>query len=281
MEPVSIAIICVAVFGVVVGLTAFIRQLLLSRDKNLNDLAQQRALAIEAGELEKLRTQMVSNKRFDSHYQVLGANKEDIQYIDQKIDEILKIKMSLIQRYSQVVINESSAIIAGTQSPERKATYDKLKYEMDNELRSYDQELENLQTRRKNLWNTHEDLQDYLLVQEKKRNDHLDEVYQQHSSMLEKLYLRHNENSELVAKQSIEAGNSTFKTLIKTPVDFLLGIFGQSDSISESVSWLEMARRRAVKAVEDDINGDDNYEDDRKVNEPKDDNQREGASLVL
>lgn len=89
MEPVSIALICAAVLGTVVVLAAFIRQILLSRDKQLNDTAQSRALSQEVKELEKMRTQMQSEKRFDSHYQVLGANKDAIKYIDTKIEEIL------------------------------------------------------------------------------------------------------------------------------------------------------------------------------------------------
>ena len=84
MEPVTIALICSAAFGVVVALSVFIRQLILSRDKNLNDKAQRRALTQEANELEKMREQMQSNKRFDSHYRVLGSNKDAIVYLDNK-----------------------------------------------------------------------------------------------------------------------------------------------------------------------------------------------------
>jgi len=50
MEPVTIALICSAAFGAVVALSVFIRQLILSRDKNLNDKAQRRALTQEANE---------------------------------------------------------------------------------------------------------------------------------------------------------------------------------------------------------------------------------------
>lgn len=96
MEPVSIALICTAALGAVVILAAFIRQILLSRDKQLNDMAQSRALTQEVMELEQIRTQMQNEKRFDSHYQVLGANKEAIRYIDNKIEEILNKKQSLL-----------------------------------------------------------------------------------------------------------------------------------------------------------------------------------------
>lgn len=186
MEPVTIAIICVTAFGVVAVLAAFIRQLLLSRDKNLNDQAQQIALAQEVKELENLRNQMANNKRFDSHYQVLGSNKEAIQYLDQKIEDILKKKTDLIERYSQIAVKESTAIIGGEQSAERKATCDKLKQEIDNELEFYNNELEQLQKRRDSLWDTHSELKEYLLEQERKRNKHLDAIYQRHSGLLEK-----------------------------------------------------------------------------------------------
>ena len=72
MEPVIIAVICAAVFGVATVLSAFIRHLLLSRDKRLNDQAQHQALEKESIELEKIRRQMATHKRYDSHYQVLG-----------------------------------------------------------------------------------------------------------------------------------------------------------------------------------------------------------------
>ena len=58
MESAIIALVCVTVFGVVGILSAFIRQLLLSREKRLNDLAQQRALQQETHELEKIRQEM-------------------------------------------------------------------------------------------------------------------------------------------------------------------------------------------------------------------------------
>lgn len=113
MEPVTIALICAASFGAVVALSAFIRQLLLSRDKNLNDEAQRKAINQEAGELEKMREQMQSNKRFDSHYKVLGANKDAIIYLDNKIEDILRKKAHLVERYAQVSLKESGAIVEG------------------------------------------------------------------------------------------------------------------------------------------------------------------------
>ena len=159
MDPVSIALICAASFGVVVTLAAFIRMMMLSRDKHLNDAAQRKALTQEAGELEKMRKQMQSNKRFDSHYKVLGANKDAIAYLDAKIEEILLKKSKLIERYAQVSLKESGAIVGGKLSPVRKKACDRLKLEIDGEIKFYDSELKLLQQRRKSLWDTHTDLQ--------------------------------------------------------------------------------------------------------------------------
>lgn len=167
MDPVSIALICAAVFGVVLVVAAFIRQILLSRDKQLNDEAQSRALSQEVNELEKMRAQMQTQTRFDSHYQVLGANKEAIMYIDTKIEEILRKKTELIERYAKVTIKESDSIISGELSVDRKHDCDRLREEIDREIAFYDSELKQLQERRRSLWDTHTEFQKYLLNQEK------------------------------------------------------------------------------------------------------------------
>ncbi|KTD63354.1 hypothetical protein [Legionella spiritensis] len=254
MEPVTIAIICASVFGVVGILAAFIRQLLLSRDKNLNDQAQQRALDQEARELEKLRLQMSSNKRFDSHYQVLGSNKEAIQYLDQKIDEILRKKEELIQRYAQVALKESSSIVSNGPVQTRKDACDELKQEISKELARYDGELEKLQTRRASLWDNHFELQNYLLEQEKQRNEHMDSIFERHSGLLEKIYLRHNHNSENIAKQTIDSSTQTFKSALMAPIEFLLGFFKISTGINLEQSSKEKETRQDVSDTESDIN---------------------------
>lgn len=256
MDPVSIAIVCVAVFGAVTALAAFIRQLLLSRDKRLNDAAHRRALAQQATQMEELRTQMVSIKRFDSHYQVLGSNEGAIRYLDKKIEDLIQKKSDVIQRYSQTVFKESSAIISGQQSPQRKAQRDGLKAEVCKELLAYDNELENLQKRRKNLWESHAKLEDSLLYQETLRNEHLDKIYQEHSSMLEKLFARHNEDSDSIAKLSLEAGKSAFQLSVNAPAELLRGTFKPSDALSSVAALQELSHRREVLAAERDINTD-------------------------
>lgn len=280
MDPISIALICAASFGAVVTLAAFVRMILLSRDKKLNDEAQRTALAQEAGELEKMREQMQSNKRFDSHYKVLGANKDAIVYLDTKIEDILHKKTQLIDRYAQVSIKESEAIVGGALSAERKAACDRLKLEIDDEIKFYDSELANLQLRRTSLWDTHTDLQEYLLTQEKSRNESLDFIYKQHSGLLEKVYIRHIDNSEHIAKQTIDAGTSTFKTMVWGPIQFLLQYFNLSTGVSLDQSRMESDARDEVEKTESDVNdpptsGDDNSdkESDKKEEDSKDDSK--------
>lgn len=255
MEPMTIVIICATVFGIVSSISAFIHQMLTSRDKRLNDLAQQKALVQETTELEKLRHEMLNFKRYNAYYQVLGENKDAVQYLDQKIEDILKKKSEIIERYAQAIINESNAIVTGTSSFSRKEVCDKLKEEVDSQLKAYDTEIEQLQKRRASLWDSHNELQEYILDQEKKRNDHMDTVYQQHAALFEKIFLRHNQNSENIAKLFIESSTQTFASLIKIPIEFLKKYFSLSKGISLQTVQQEKLRRQTVAALEASING--------------------------
>ena len=254
MEPVAIALICAAAFGVAVAIAVFVRHLLLSRDKRLNDLAQHNAIEQEANELEKLRTEMSNNKRFDAHYQVLGDNKDAIHYLDQKIEEIFKKKYELIHRYAEMALNESSAIIGGEQSAERKAICDRLKEEIDKEINFYDNEINQLQKRRASLWDAQTDLQEYLIDHETTRNNNLDEIYKHHTGLLEKVYLRHIENSETITGQTIDSSNESFKMIIMGPMQFLMQYFGLSTGISPEQAIVESRARTQVARFEDEIN---------------------------
>ena len=242
MDPISIALICAASFGAVVA----------------------------------LRKQMLNSQRFDSHYKVLGANKDAIIYLDTKIEDILHKKTQLVERYAQVSIKESGAIVGGAVSPSRKNACDRLKKEIDEEIKFYHSELKQLQQRRKSLWDTHTDLQEYLLGQEKARNENLDFVYKQHSGLLEKIYIRHIEDSEQVAKKSIDAGTSAFKAMVWGPIHFLLQYFNISTGIAIDRSQIENDARDDVEQAENDTNGQsdpdaDTDTDKNKDEEPSDD----------
>ncbi|MFI4918121.1 MAG: hypothetical protein ACHP65_01035 [Legionellales bacterium] len=227
MEPIIVALICAAVLGVVVTILAFIRQMLLSRDKNLNDEAQKASITQEAGELEKMRDQMQSSKRFDTHHKVIGANKDTIIYIGKEIDGIFQKKQQLIERHAQLSLKES-AVAAGT--------YDKLKKELDDELEFYDKELELLQQKRAALWNNHTDFQKHLINQEKARNKSLDAVYKSHSGVLERIYVRHSVDSERVALHSIDSAAESFKSMLYAPLQFLMNYFNPVSGVVPGIA---------------------------------------------
>lgn len=254
MDPVTIAVICTVVFGAVTALSVFVRQLLLSRDKNLNDRAQQRALLQESRELEKLRIQMENSKRFNLHYEFLGVNKQEIEQIDQKIQSKLDKKMELIQRYAQMTLKESSAIIDSGQSLERKSMCDLLKNEIDNEIQFYDAELKQLQARRTAIWDANKDLQMSLTAHEQSRNEILDNIYQRHTGLLEKIYLRHEQNTQRFAEKTLEAGTKSFKESITAPIKFLKGYFKAARNISPEKMPEETLARTIIKDAEREIN---------------------------
>ncbi|CAM4507609.1 MAG: hypothetical protein LEGION0403_FIIPPAGN_00572 [Legionella sp.] len=258
MDPMVMGLICAAVFGTVMVASAFIRQLLLSRDKKLNDEAQSRALAQEAGELEKIRIQMQNEKRFTAHYQMLGENKDAIKYLDAQISELLNKKTELIERYAQATLKESGVIISsGEISPERKLICDKLRDEIDKKIGFYDAELQILQKRRAILWDTHADFERYLLNQEKASNVNLDNIYKQHSALLEKVYLRHIDDTEVVAVKLIDAGTVSFKDMLMAPIQFLMQFFGAGSalpSIAVVQTRVEHSARQEVERTENDIN---------------------------
>jgi hypothetical protein len=254
MEPITMALVCAGVFGVVGVLASFIRQLLLSREKRLNDAAQQRALQQETQILEKMRYEMLDYKRYDTHYQVLGTNKESIQYIDERIDDLLKKKSEIIQRYAEAILRESSAIVVGESGMERKAICDRLKEEINSELTFYEGELEQFQKRRALLWDDHKELLKHIYEQEKSRNDHLDALYEHHSSMLEKVFLRHTDDSEMVATKTIDASTSTFRAALMAPIYYLMGLFKISSNIDPEQARNELQDRHEILKFQMEVN---------------------------
>jgi hypothetical protein len=268
METVAIGLICTVVFGLVMTLSAFIRQLLLSRDKKLNDLALQRALLQESNELSNLRGQMEkNNNRFGLHNQALDANKEWIKYIDQKIDAIFTKKTELIQRYAQMALKESSAIIEGGQSTERKNMCDVLKGEIDRELQSYDTELQHLQAQRSSIWGAHHELLNTLMANEQFRNVNLDNLYERHTGILNEIYLRHDQSSADFSDETLTAGTQFFSDVLKAPIQFLAHYFKLSSNISPDKMEDEIRARQRVKNTEDEINDTDSIKAGKKSKE--------------
>jgi DNA-binding transcriptional MerR regulator len=261
MEPVTVAVICATVFGGVVALSAFIRQLLLSRNQSVNEKSQRRALDQESFKLKNLRKELESQQRFKSHYDMLGNNGDAIQYLDDKIEEIIKEKMKLIDRFSELSIKHSHAIIEGKSTPDKKLSCDKLKEEIDKQIKVYDEQLKTLQERRAKLWDKNDELQNYLLAQEAKRNEKLDYLYQRHSEILEKVFVGHNDNRTKIAQQTLTEGTTTFKEMILAPIRFLMSVFSKSAGIDLEQPQIESDNRDDVSNAEDDINQSDSDTD--------------------
>lgn len=260
MEPVTIAIISITVFGILGLLTAFIRQLLVSRDKKLNDEANLRALKEETDVLDKLRLQMIATPRFNYHHQAIDHNKDALSRVEGRIEEIFQKKLALIERYSKIARDESEAIMQGKIDDGRKRDCEMLKQEIDEQLKFYENELNTLQAQRKALWGNHKELDQYLIAQEAARNKSLDELYHRHSLLLEKIYLRHNENIEEVAKHGIKATTSTFHDALIGPLTSLMAYFKKSDSVDLNQAEKETEARKKVEEANHDL--DDSLEPD-------------------
>lgn len=262
MEPFAIAIIGALVFGVVTTLAVFIRQLILSRDKRLNDKAHYRALELENSTLARMRVEFDTFKRFDAHYQVLGKNRDAIEYLDNKIEEILNKKLALIHRYSAISLEASASIIDGNLSQDKKNVCDILRDEIDNELKMYDDEIAKLQKERAKRWDAHNDLQKSLIEQEANRNKELNKLYHKHTSILEKLFIRHNDGIDDIATKTIESGSKDM-AFIMAPLQFLLKLFRiqfNNHDVDQEVYSRELESRKSIQQLENSIAGIDSSE---------------------
>lgn len=267
MEPATITVISLVIFGVASLFAAFIRQLILSRDKKLNEISQLRALHLETIELKKIRLEMANYKRLDGHYSMLGNNRETIRYIDNHINDIFNRKMILIKKYSEHALEESSALISGEKSGDKLARYNHLREEMAKQISFYDKEIEMYQARRAHLWDADEKYQKFLLEEERSRNQRLDDFYQRHANLLTKIYLRHNDNAASLTKYNLHAGTKTFKSAFMAPINFITGLFEKLPNISLEKSQKEKDSREDVSKMEDDINEENNDEKNQDKNE--------------
>ncbi len=95
-------------------------------------------------------------------------------------------------------------------------------------------------------------------------------MYQNHSGILEKIYLRHNENSEKIATKTLESGTEAF-SILNAPWKFLSSLFSSTGSSSDKAKEEKEARKK-VEEAEPDINKEPNQSDDadkKKKNTPE------------
>lgn len=255
MEPYTLLLLCTFALTIVAGIGAFIWQLMLSRDQQLNEQAHLKALSKESELLEEVRNQSESKESFKAHYKTLKKNKTSIKYIDEKIDEILKKKFDLVQRYSEMAMDESASVIKGVGSPQKNQDLSVLKKEIDQELEFYESELKTHQARRETLWDTRTEIQTHLVHEETARNEKIDELYEKHTVLLEKIYLGHMTSSEEVNKASIQAGTSSLKDCFSAPIEFFAQFWDpQKKAVRLKNATDELHARINVHKAEEDIN---------------------------
>lgn len=244
MEPTISFFICTTVLGLGTLGLIFIRNLMLSRDKKLNDKAERLSLEQETKALSKFRKEMVSNKPFTAHYLALEDNREELKQINNKIAELSNTKLDLVHRYTAMTLRGPLLLIDKDGSNQQKFEAEKIN--VNDQIQFYENELKQLQSRRATLWGERNGLVNQLLEQEKKRNNSLHEIYNTHTTLLEKLYLMHSQHSEHIATKTIEASTQALKLLLY-PLNKLLqylkpSLFAKAKNEKQKrkeVTWIE------------------------------------------
>lgn len=252
--------LCTLSVALIGGISTFIWQLVLSRNREFNEQAQLSALSTESAVLEDLRIQLEDNKRFDAHYKVLTANKESIVYLDQKIDALLEKKSACIAKYATEVKTLSALIISGGNNSPSNTSLTLLKEETEAEIHGFELELQQLQTEREKLWSISSELLFELVHEETARNKRLDELYTRHTELLEKVYLGHAQSVERIHQASIEAGSKALQQSLAAPVE-TMSTFWQKPTASaghyaKHVEQ-ELASRREVQHMASSYNDAD------------------------
>jgi hypothetical protein len=253
MEVSTIAIVCAPAFGVVAMLSTFIGQVLLSRDKALNEKAQKKALNQELFGLEKLRKEIGGLKGLDADSEDSGV-KGDVQELDANIKAIFKKKSALVERYAEMVAKESNAVICKEQSLENQEMCKRFKNEIDKELSFYQQELQQLQMQRDAEGNVHSPLRHNRLEQEKQVLSHLQVVYERHVGLLEKVYLRHDHIEADTAAKFLETRVIRFNPLTWGSVTALKQCFKASKEVDKFGVRNESMRRQEIADAQDWLN---------------------------
>jgi hypothetical protein len=255
MDPYILILLCTLSISIVGSIGAFLWQLLLSRDKQLNQRAHLGALEKEASVLETLRGQQEGDTRFRAHYDALANNSKSIELINEKINEILEKKLQLIKEYAEMVKEESSSMIRNFSFFLSSTAPSILSDTYHQTLDSYEMELTALRTQRDKLWTISREFQAELLSAESNRNEKLDTLYSTHTALLGKVYLAQARNSDEIEKASINAGSTAFKYSIFYPLQLLASFFGlhKSPDILRSTED-ETKARTFVQAVENEIN---------------------------
>ncbi len=254
MEIFTTLIICTAIFGMASIAAAFIHQLLVSRDKDLYDKAQLRAIRQEAGELTQLREQMKQrNCSGDIRCKILQQQSEDVAHLDARIAHVFRCKEKIIQKYANLAIQPVLELAEKDALPpiaEPASLQDAIK----KDLNSLDAELLSLQQQRRHIWQSETGLQHDLVSEENAHNHRLDDLYDKHSTLIEKAYASQADVSGTLAAMNMRSSSEIFSNIIRNPLQVLKTfLFQRSRESTFDTSQQEVL---AVKVAEEDINNE-------------------------
>lgn len=223
MAPLTLALLCTAALGVLLIIAAFIRQMILNREKRKNDEAQIKSLEFEIGRLDELRKEMKQNPR-DAYQNIHESHNKEIKQLDDEIRQIYLKKEKLLEEEIKLMEQDANNLHPeGSQDCKERF---KLKRELSKDkLASYDEEIKLLKERREKLLGANIDHEREVLKQEDTHMQKLDDLYHQHSDVMKEVYLRHIGNSENIALETLKAGTSTFFDALKTPLQMLVQLF--------------------------------------------------------
>lgn len=256
MDIYLLILLCSVSIAIIGGIGAFIWQLILSRDKQLNETAQLSALEKEGSALESIREQVANTRRYDAHYQVLRDNHKAIRYIDKKIDAIIKQKAEYLKQYGAMVQEETAVIAQHPGWVDRIQQIDGFRTGVNVQIRQLDQELQLLQRRRSELWGESHELQTELIQEETHKNQTLDGLYSQHTDLLEKFYLGHASRVDTANQASIDAGTNALRYSLFAPVEAISRLWGGGQVRVTDPERIphEIMSRQAVREVQNGIN---------------------------
>lgn len=236
MEIFLIGLICTAVFGVILSIAAFIRQLMLSRDKQLNDLALNKAFDLAAEKLGEMRQQ---RENFNTKFPLDFCVKQ-IEDISTDIKYYIAVKEALVSKFKDCNKNNNSG-----QLNVNALT-----------LSDQDAALEKVETiileliKSKHKWGEAY----YEMQKEKTTNDReTNALFSQHTIILEKTISNNNENSEKITKELIDAGKESFQNYITLPFQAFINYFRLTKDSSPEQFEKEKTSRQKVVTTEKEL----------------------------
>lgn len=232
------------------GLTRLIDQMALSRDKCLNQKAQQKALVQEHHRLHCLGQQLLSSLSND----IPLLHEQDVDQLNRHIEQLFEEKCQLVQQYIQMAQIEAAAVLQGDMTPNRKQACDTLRTQIECELRFFSGQLQTMQQERAAVLSDASLLQKQWLQSENERLNTLNQLFRRHATILEKIYVRHAHHSEMDGVVSCP----TYRYLTGFSAQWLMQFYGTAQNITIEQSEQEHELRRIIRSMSSAAN--ENYD---------------------